>query len=238
MCCDRKTNREIILPVKPNIRRLFAGRATAETRQGQPGPVAAAFPSLVGLPVNDRLTLLCASPRLRSLPPIVPPPKGCYRSATEFIQNHGARRTLNLFTEPDLMLDTSKRRRFLLFLIKPSHYEDDGYVIQWVRPPCRPIRSPVSTASPGRHGGRAGREVDSRSWPSTRPTPASGRTASPARSPTAGGRGLVGFVGVQSNQFPRVMDCARPLARRAFRSRSAASMSRAVWRCSRKRRIR
>src|SRR5262245_32268504 len=25
------------------------------------------------------------------------------------------------------------RARFLLYLIKPSHYDDDGYVIQWVR---------------------------------------------------------------------------------------------------------
>ena len=25
------------------------------------------------------------------------------------------------------------RRSFRLFLIKPSHYDDDGYVIQWVR---------------------------------------------------------------------------------------------------------
>ena len=24
-------------------------------------------------------------------------------------------------------------RRFQLVLIKPSHYDDDGYVIQWVR---------------------------------------------------------------------------------------------------------
>ena len=28
--------------------------------------------------------------------------------------------------------DTS-RRRFQLVLIKPSHYDDDGYVIQWLR---------------------------------------------------------------------------------------------------------
>ena len=27
------------------------------------------------------------------------------------------------------------RRRFRLVLIKPSHYDDDGYVIQWVRSP-------------------------------------------------------------------------------------------------------
>ena len=31
------------------------------------------------------------------------------------------------------MPDIAKRGRFLLFLIKPSHYDDDGYVIQWMR---------------------------------------------------------------------------------------------------------
>ncbi len=28
---------------------------------------------------------------------------------------------------------SERRRVFQLFLIKPSHYDDDGYVIQWVR---------------------------------------------------------------------------------------------------------
>jgi len=27
----------------------------------------------------------------------------------------------------------SAKRRFKLFLVKPSHYDDDGYVIQWMR---------------------------------------------------------------------------------------------------------
>src|SRR5260221_867180 len=31
------------------------------------------------------------------------------------------------------MLQALARRRFLLFLVKPSHYDDDGYVIQWLR---------------------------------------------------------------------------------------------------------
>jgi hypothetical protein len=31
------------------------------------------------------------------------------------------------------MADEGKRRRFSLYLIKPSHYDDDGYVIQWWR---------------------------------------------------------------------------------------------------------
>src|ERR1700686_3091649 len=35
--------------------------------------------------------------------------------------------------EPRAMSEVAKRRRFLLFLIKPSHYDDDGYVIQWFR---------------------------------------------------------------------------------------------------------
>jgi hypothetical protein len=29
------------------------------------------------------------------------------------------------------MQETAKRRRFLLFLIKPSDCDDQGYVIQW-----------------------------------------------------------------------------------------------------------
>ena len=32
------------------------------------------------------------------------------------------------------------RRRFCLVLIKPSHYDDEGYVIQWYRS-ARPIES-------------------------------------------------------------------------------------------------
>ena len=29
--------------------------------------------------------------------------------------------------------DQRARKRFTLILIKPSHYDDDGYVIQWLR---------------------------------------------------------------------------------------------------------
>ena len=31
------------------------------------------------------------------------------------------------------MAALNARKRFVLVLIKPSHYDDDGYVIQWVR---------------------------------------------------------------------------------------------------------
>src|SRR5438093_10140849 len=32
-------------------------------------------------------------------------------------------------------LRTRPLRRFCLVLVKPSHYDDDGYVIQWLRSP-------------------------------------------------------------------------------------------------------
>ena len=31
------------------------------------------------------------------------------------------------------MPDSTGRKTFTLVLIKPSHYDDDGYVIQWLR---------------------------------------------------------------------------------------------------------
>ena len=33
------------------------------------------------------------------------------------------------------MISRAGRKTFRLILIKPSHYDDDGYVIQWVRSP-------------------------------------------------------------------------------------------------------
>ena len=43
--------------------------------------------------------------------------------------------TANVLTVPGAQAGcaTSRRRKFLLFLVKPSHYDDDGYVIQWWR---------------------------------------------------------------------------------------------------------
>jgi hypothetical protein len=30
---------------------------------------------------------------------------------------------------------SNNKKRFCLVLVKPSHYDDDGYVIQWLRSP-------------------------------------------------------------------------------------------------------
>ena len=38
-----------------------------------------------------------------------------------------------------LQSNVAKGRRFQLVLIKPSHYDDDGYVIRWWRAMIPPI---------------------------------------------------------------------------------------------------
>ena len=35
----------------------------------------------------------------------------------------------------------ARAKQFLIILIKPSHYDDDGYVIQWFRSPI-PVKFP------------------------------------------------------------------------------------------------
>src|SRR5271165_3223127 len=111
------------------------------------------------------------------------------------------------------MSEIAQRRRFLLFLIKPSHYDDDGYVIQWFRSalPSNSLACLYGIAHEAVEAGALGDDVDVEIFAidetNTRVRP--DRIA--RQIAAAGGRGLVAFVGVQSNQFPRVLDVARPL---------------------------
>ena len=108
---------------------------------------------------------------------------------------------------------TAKSRRFLLFLIKPSHYDDDGYVIQWYKSalPSNSLACLFGIAQDSMERQALGEDVDIEIFPidetNTRVRP--DRIAQQIQDND--GFGMVGFVGVQSNQFPRVMDCARPL---------------------------
>jgi hypothetical protein len=111
------------------------------------------------------------------------------------------------------MPDIADSRRFLLFLIKPSHYDDDGYVIQWRRSalPSNSLACLYGVARDAIEAGALGPDVDAEIFPVDE-TNTRVRAADIVRQvAAAGGRALVGFVGVQSNQFPRVMDVARPL---------------------------
>jgi len=110
-------------------------------------------------------------------------------------------------------IESTKRRRFQLFLICASHYDDDGYVIQWVRSavPANSLASLYGLALDCQARGVLGDDVElvitAYNETNTRIHPE--RIARTIRK--SGGLGLVGLVGVQSNEFPRAMDLARTL---------------------------
>lgn len=105
--------------------------------------------------------------------------------------------------------------RFQVVLIKPSHYDDDGYVIQWVKAwiPSNSLASLYGLARAARQTGAFGEgvEITIEAFDET-------NTLVPVapiirRLTARGTRGLVCLVGVQSNQFPRAMDLARRFRR-------------------------
>ena len=106
-----------------------------------------------------------------------------------------------------------RRRRFELILVKPSHYDDDGYVIQWVK---SAVPSNALAVLYGLGMNCAERkvlgpdvEIVVTCYDETNTRIRPERLV--RRIEQAGGHGLVALVGVQSNQFPRAMDISRPL---------------------------
>jgi hypothetical protein len=104
-------------------------------------------------------------------------------------------------------------RRFQLVLIKPSHYDDDGYVIRWWRAmiPSNSLAAvygiAVDCAERQVLGPDVGIDIDPIDETHTRVN----IPALLARFRQCGNLGLVALVGVQSNQYPRALDIARPL---------------------------
>ena len=111
------------------------------------------------------------------------------------------------------MAEQAPRRRFQLILIKPSHYDDDGYVIQWFRSviPSNSLAALYGLAIEAAQRQVLGPDVDIDVIPidetNTRIRPKKLIAQIRAR----GGFGMVGLIGVQSNQCSRAMDIARPL---------------------------
>src|SRR5436305_8830580 len=108
-------------------------------------------------------------------------------------------------------------RKFSLILVKPSHYDDDGYVIQWFR---SAIPSNSLAALYGLARDCAERKVlgdgvalDIHAFDETNSRIRPERLA---RMIEQAGAGMVMLVGVQSNQFPRALDLARPLRARGI----------------------
>jgi len=104
------------------------------------------------------------------------------------------------------------RETFRLYLIKPSHYDDDGYVIQWARSdiPANTLSVLNGIALECAERRVLGENVDivisNLDETNTRIRPKSIIRDIEA----GGGRGMLALVGVQSNQFPRAVDIARP----------------------------
>jgi len=108
---------------------------------------------------------------------------------------------------------SAARETFKLYLIKPSHYDDDGYVIQWVKTgiPSNTMAALYGIAQDCIERRALGDNVDidiiAQDETATRIRPE--RIIRDIR--RSGGKGLVALVGVQSNQYPRAVDIARPL---------------------------
>src|SRR6202161_3555593 len=107
--------------------------------------------------------------------------------------------------------DQRARKRFTLILIKPSHYDDDGYVIQWLRSaiPSNTLAVINGLALDCQERRVLGDDVDI-VIKALDETNTHIRPAWIARE-LAEEPGMVALIGVQSNQFPRAMDIARPL---------------------------
>jgi len=103
-------------------------------------------------------------------------------------------------------------RRFQLVLIKPSHYDDDGYVIQWLRSivPSNSLASVYALAQDAAErrvlGPDVAIDITAMDETNTRVKPKD----IIALIRRHGAFGMVGMIGVQSNQFPRTLDIARP----------------------------
>ncbi|HKP00070.1 MAG TPA: radical SAM protein, partial [Nitrospiraceae bacterium] len=104
-------------------------------------------------------------------------------------------------------------KKFHLVLIKPSHYDDNGYVIQWIRSAIPSntlaILNGLALDSARRNvlGDSVTIEIDA--YDET-------NTVLPIKSiirKMAGQCGMVGLVGVQTNQFPRAVDLAEHFRR-------------------------
>ena len=97
-------------------------------------------------------------------------------------------------------------------MIKPTHYDDDGYPIQWFRSaiPSNTLACLNSLAEDARRREILGGGIDIclHTYDETNRRVHPDRIIRMIR--RQGGKALIGLVGVQSNQFPRAVDLAKP----------------------------
>ena len=107
--------------------------------------------------------------------------------------------------------EQENKQIFHFVMIKPTHYDDDGYPIQWLRSaiPSNTLATLNGLAVASLRRDVLGPDVDIRlhTYDETN------RRIRPEviikKIRDEGGKALIGFVGVQSNQFPRAVDLGR-----------------------------
>jgi hypothetical protein len=106
----------------------------------------------------------------------------------------------------------SEKRSFQLILIKPSHYDDDGYVIRWWRAvtPSNSLAAIYGIAADCAERQVLGPQTSIKIQAIDETNTRVDIRALIARVSRHGGFGMVALVGVQSNQYPRALDIARP----------------------------
>ncbi len=115
--------------------------------------------------------------------------------------------------ESEAGLRDRKARTFRVVLIKPSHYDDDGYVIRWYRStmPSNSLASVYGLVMDAIDRKVLGDDIafDVTAIDETNTKVRVDRIIREFQKD--GVEGFVGLVGVQSNQYPRALDIARPL---------------------------
>ncbi|MBA2341786.1 MAG: radical SAM protein [Pyrinomonadaceae bacterium] len=115
------------------------------------------------------------------------------------------------------MTKQNQQRRFCLVLIKPSHYDDEGYVIQWFRSaiPSNSLAVLYGLAQECAEEKILGEDVEFEihAFDETNTHISPAKIASLIEKADDG---MVMLVGVQSNQFPRALDIAAPLRQRGI----------------------
>ncbi len=114
--------------------------------------------------------------------------------------------------QPTVTASPPDQRRFQLVLIKPSHYDDDGYVIRWWRGiiPSNSLAAVYGIAADCAERKVLGPDVAIDIAVIDETTTRIDTAQLLARFRQHGGFGLVALVGVQSNEYPRALDVARP----------------------------
>ncbi len=109
-------------------------------------------------------------------------------------------------------MSSTRTEAFHFIMIKPSHYDDDGYPIQWLRSdiPSNTLAAVNGLALDSVRRQVLGPDVDIRlaTYDETNIRIRPDRIIGDIR--RSGGRALIALVGVQSNQFPRAVDIAQP----------------------------